>query len=90
MTTWRNKWLTSHAVTIDDFIPTFEALAKKFKDWKEWGIQLLDNGPVKDDYATFIINDMDVAIRAGFTFKNVEGIEYLETLSGQEIEISKK
>lgn len=89
MTTWRNKWITSNATTIDDFINTFEALAKKFKDWKESGIQLLDNGGVEEDYATFFINDMDVAIRAGFAFKNAEGIEFLETLSGEEIEISK-
>ncbi|HDZ18412.1 hypothetical protein LCGC14_1279910 [marine sediment metagenome] len=90
MTIWRNKWLTSHATTIDDFINTFEALARKFKEWREWGIQLLDNGGAKDDYATFIINNMDVAIKAGFTFKNGDGVEFLETLSGEEIQISKK
>lgn len=87
MTTWRNKWITSNATTIDDFINTFEALAKKFKDWKESGIQLLDNGGVKDDYATFIIGKKDVAIQAGFTFKDSNGNEYLETISGEEIRI---
>ena len=87
MTTWRNKWITSNAATINDFISIFEALAKQFKNWQEWGIKLMDNGGVKDDYATFIVNDMDVAIRAGFAFKNDEGMEFLETLTGEEIEI---
>jgi len=53
-TTWRNKWITSNAGSIDDFIDTFEHLAKQFRQWKEWGISLYDGGGVGDDYATFI------------------------------------
>ena len=82
--------VNSHATTIDDFINTFEALVRNFKDWREWGIQLLDNIGATDDYATFIINEMDVAIRAGFTFKNTDGVEYLETVSGEEIQVPSK
>lgn len=26
--------------TIDDFITTFDAIAKEFKEWKNWGITL--------------------------------------------------
>ena len=35
VSTWRNKWITSRAGSIDDFIETFESLAKMFKEWKE-------------------------------------------------------
>jgi hypothetical protein len=89
MTIWRNKWITSGAKTIDDVIQTFEALARQFLRWKEWGIELHDDGSVEDDYAIFITNNMDIAIKAGFTFKSTGG-EYLETLSGEEIKIPKQ
>jgi len=91
-TTWRNKWITSHAGSIDDFIETFEHLAKKFKEWKEMGIKLSDEGSVGDDYATFYTDDMDVAIKAGFTFKFVgeDETEYLETVAGKNIKVPKE
>ena len=92
MSTWRNKWITSHATTIDDFINMFESLAKKFRQWKEWGIKLYDDGGVGDDYATFITDDMDVAIKAEFTVYKGEDYEteYLITLLDEEIEIPKE
>ncbi len=90
--TWRNKWITAHASTIDDFINTFEALAKQFRQWKEWGIKLEDDDGVGDDYATFITDDMDVAIKAGFMvyFGDDRETEYLITLSGEEIKAPKE
>ncbi|TKJ23929.1 MAG: hypothetical protein CEE43_01835 [Promethearchaeota archaeon Loki_b32] len=89
ISTWRNKWITSHAATIDDFIDTFESLTKQFRQWKEWGIKLNDNNGVGDDYATFITDDMDVAIKAGFMvfIGDDREIEYLITLSGKEIKV---
>lgn len=90
MTIWRNKWVTSHAKSIDGFINTFETLVDKFRNWKRWGIQLLDNGGAQDDYATFITNDMDIAIKAGFVLEDTDGNEYLQTISGKEIKVSKK
>lgn len=92
MTTWRNKWITSGAGSIDDFFKIFESLAERFRKWKEWGITLNDDGGVGDDYATFITDDMDVAIKAGFTFYMGEDkeTEYLETLEGKEVEIPKE
>ncbi|MHA2009487.1 MAG: hypothetical protein ACXABO_19900 [Promethearchaeota archaeon] len=91
-TTWRNKWITANAGTIDDFIDVFEALAKKFREWKEWGIQLSDDGAVGDDYAAFITNDMDIAIKAGFsiTYLDEGEDEYLETLSGEHVKVPKE
>ena len=92
ITTWRNKWITSGATSIDDFIDTFKALAKQFQQWKEWGIKLDDDLGVGDDYATFITDDMDVAIKAGFTvyMGDDRETEYLLTLSGDEVKIPKE
>ena len=89
---WRNKWITSNASSIDDFIGTFEALAKMFKEWKEMGIKLNPNSSVGDDYAEFYTDDMDVAIKANFTFKmgDDETIKYLETDTGEQNRVSEK
>jgi len=91
ITIWRNKWITSNAKSIDDFINIFEALTKKFREWKDWGIQLHDDGGVGDDYATFITDNMDIAVKAGFTvyIGDDRENEYLETLSGEEIKVPK-
>jgi len=35
ITTWRNKWITSNAGSIDDFISKFEELAEMFRRWKK-------------------------------------------------------
>ncbi len=67
VSTWRNKWITSDASSIDDFIKTFEAVVKMFKEWKEMGINLGPDSSTGDDYAEFYTDDMDVAIKAGFT-----------------------
>ena len=37
---WRNKWITSRAETIDDFIKVFEHRTGTLKRWKERGIEL--------------------------------------------------
>jgi hypothetical protein len=90
-TTWRNKWITTDARSIDDFIETFESLAKQFRQWKQWGITLYDDGGVGDDYTSFITDDIDVAIKANFNFYIGEDheTEYLETISGEIVKVSK-
>ena len=91
-TTWRNKWITSGATSIDDFINVFEFLAKQFREWKDLGIKLEDDGGVSDDYATFIVDDMDVAIQAGFTYHHIKDRkkQYLITIDNEEIEVPKE
>ena len=86
---WRNKWITNHAGTIDDFIKTFEGLAKMFKEWKEMGIKLNPDSGIGDDYAEFYTDDMDVAIKAQFTFylDDDKTTEYLETDTGEEVKV---
>ena len=92
ITTWRNKWITSGAGSIDDFIKVYESLAEKFRQWKEWGITLEDDGGRGDDYSSFVTDDMDVAIKAGFTFYMGEDreTEYRETTDGREIAVPKE
>ena len=92
VSTWRNKWITSNASSIDDFIGTFGALAKMFKEWKELGIRLNPDSSTGDDYAEFYTNDMEVAIKAGFTFTmgEDETTKYLETDKGEQIRVPEK
>jgi hypothetical protein len=84
VTTWRNKWITSHATSIDDFIDTFEYLAEMFKKWKQMGIKLLNDRGVQDDYARFFTHDKEVAIKANFIFE-MQGKKFLEKQSGKRI-----
>ncbi len=78
----RNKWITSRAVTIDDFIKTYEQLADKMKRWKEDGIDLDPDGCAGDDYAQFCTYDERVAIKEGFEEEIVE--EYEDDLEREE------
>ena len=89
---WRNKWITSQAGSIDDFIETFEGLARMFREWKEMGIKLNPESDIGGDYAEFYTDDMDMAIKAQFTFylDDDESTEYLETDTGEEVKLSKE
>ncbi len=86
---WRNKWITSQAGSIDDFIKTFEGLAQMFKEWKEMGITLNPDSGIGDDYAEFYTDDMDMAIKAQFTFYSGDDktTEYLETDTGEQVKV---
>jgi len=92
VSTWRNKWITSGAGSIDDFIKTFEALAKLFKEWKEMGIKLYPGCSTGDDYAEFYTEDMDVAIKAHFTVNigDDRTTPYLITDNGEEVRVPKE
>jgi len=91
VSTWRNKWITAGATSIDDFIKTFEGLAKMFKEWKELGIQLDPESSTGDDYAEFYTENMDVAIKARFTVHvgDDKTTEYLLTDRGEEVRVPK-
>jgi hypothetical protein len=87
--TWRNKWITAGATSIDNFIETLERITEMFRKWKAFGIELNDTGGVADDYAEFITEDMDTAIKAGFTFHQGgdKSIAYLEMNNGDVVEV---
>lgn len=78
ITTWRNKWITSGAGNIEDFISVYKRLATQFQEWKTDGIILDPDivGGVGDDYADFCTYDEAVALKHGF--EEEEGEEYYE------------
>jgi len=89
ISTWRNKWITANAGSIDDFINTFKNLAKMFKEWKEMGINLHPGSSTGNDYAEFYTDDMDMAIKARFTayIGEDETTKYLLTDTGEEVRV---
>lgn len=68
---------------------TFKYLENQFRQWKDLGIKLLSTEGLEDDYATFFTNNLETAIKTGFTFKDSDGLEYAQTLSGERVLISK-
>ena len=74
---------------MEEFIEIFESSTKRFKIWKEWGITLEGYG--EQGVVTFIADDMDIAIKAGFTFfmDGDEETHYLETIDGRDIAVPK-
>jgi hypothetical protein len=50
----------------------------------EMGVELYDEGAVENDYAMFVTDNMDTAIKAGFMLFRGDDREtqYLETISG--------
>jgi hypothetical protein len=73
--------------SIEDFIKIFGGLERRFREWKEWGIELFSSEGVDDDYATFVTDDLEVAKKARFAFKTENGRSYVETLSGDQVPI---
>lgn len=92
ISTWRNKWITANANSIDEFILTFENLAKMFKEWKAMGIKLYPDCSTGDDYAEFYTEDMDTAVKAHFTVTigGDKTTEYLLTDTGEEVRVPKE
>ena len=92
--TWRNKWITSRARSIDDFIETYERLAEQMRRWKEAGI-ILDpdiDGGIGDDYADFCTYDEKVALKEGFeeeAFEEGEEDFDSEDFSALEFQVNK-
>src|SRR5262249_13164683 len=64
-TTWRNKWLTANAESIEDMIASLRAAADELEEMRKAGVYLDDNGSVADDYALLVTHDHTVAKRFG-------------------------
>lgn len=75
---WRNKWITSEAETIDDFIETYEGLLAMFKEWRDKGVLLDLESGIGDDYATFYTDNKDLADELGFEEWEYEEDEFYE------------
>jgi hypothetical protein len=54
---WRNKFLTLHAKSLDDFIEVFAHELATLGRWKRQGVTLDPNSPIGDDYAEFVTTD---------------------------------
>ncbi len=64
--TWRNKWLTAEASSIDDMAASLQGAADELREMKARGVVLADTGTVTDDYAFLQTDDPEVAKEFGF------------------------
>jgi hypothetical protein len=65
VTTWRNKWLTAEAKSIEDMINMLRAAADHLDQMRKDGVVLEDDGGIGDDYAHFVTTDPKVAEKYG-------------------------
>jgi Uncharacterised nucleotidyltransferase len=65
VTTWRNKWITAQAKTIQDMIAMLRAAADDLDKMRRDGVILEDDGGVGDDYARLVTTDPKVAEKYG-------------------------
>jgi len=64
---WRNKWITSEAKSIEDFIKAYEHALEVLRRWKQLDIKLEQNSGIMDDYAEFFTYDKENAEKEGFS-----------------------
>ena len=64
--TWRNKYLTDHATTIDDMIQSLQEAADELCALKAAGVTLVNDGAAEDDQAALMTDNAKVAKRFGF------------------------
>lgn len=72
VTTWRNKWLTAEAKTIEDMIGLLRAGADHLDQMRRDGVVLEDETGIGDDYAHLVTNDPKIAEKYGM----VDEFEY--------------
>jgi hypothetical protein len=65
VTTWRNKWLTAEAKSIEDMIGMLRSAADHLDQMREDGVVLDDDGGIGDDYAHLVTMDPKVAEKYG-------------------------
>jgi hypothetical protein len=66
ITTWRSKWLTADAKSIDDMIKLLKSAADHLEQMKRDGVFLEEAGGIGDDYANLVTTDPKVAEKYGF------------------------
>jgi hypothetical protein len=70
--TWRNKWLTAEATSIDDLVSILRAAADRLDQMRKDGVVLDDSSRIGEDYARLVTTDPKVAEKYGM----VEELEY--------------
>lgn len=63
--TWRNKWLTAKAKSIEEMSKQLHAAAEQLEQMQKDGVFLEDNGGVADDYALLVTTDPAIAEKYG-------------------------
>src|SRR6266404_6374574 len=63
--TWRNKFIATHAKTLNEFRIALADGAALLARWEKLGITLQEGG-AEDDYATFITDSKEIALAVGF------------------------
>lgn len=63
---WRNKWLTSNAIDIDEMIDAFKDATAFLEEMKAAGVTLNPDSGIDDDHAELVTEDKEVADKYGF------------------------
>ena len=63
---WKNKWLTADAVSIDDMIDIYRAVADELVAMKADGVLLDPESDIANDGATLLTDDAAVAEKYEF------------------------
>jgi hypothetical protein len=69
--TWRNKWLTAEATTLDEMATMLQDAAKELLAMRDAGV-VLDAQSMEDDYALLSTTDPAVAERFQFNEEDDE------------------
>ena len=72
VTTWRNKWLTAEAKTLEEMISMLRAAADQLEQMRRDGVTLDNSDSIGDDYAQLVTTDPSVAEKYGL----VDEMEY--------------
>ncbi|NEP45614.1 MAG: hypothetical protein F6K35_42950 [Okeania sp. SIO2H7] len=62
--TWRNKFLTNDAKSINDMIDSLEFAVEQLREMRDAGVVL--DGGAEEDYAVLITDNPKIADRFGF------------------------
>lgn len=62
-TTWRNKWLTASAKSIDEMVTMLRDAATQLEQMAEAGVELENSDSTEDDYADLVTDKPAVARR---------------------------
>lgn len=73
--TWRNKFLTVEAKTIEEMVESLESAVEELREMQAEGVTLMDDGSAGDDYARLVTNDAAVAEKFGFETSDVDYYE---------------
>ncbi len=65
VSTWRNKWLTAEAKSIEEMIAMLRAAADHLDQMRKDGVVLDEDGGIGDDYARLVTTDPKIAEKYG-------------------------